>query len=385
MVKVFQGIPINIKHPIIGRITKEKKSLLQRVNTILVTHEFRGLNFGYSVIITSQEKFHRSFFNKLRVICGVSNEDILKLNEGDVVLIEPDGKINIIWDVKSNQNCILATEECNCRCLMCPQPPKKDLDKDKKYRLNLKLLKLLDPNKTFHICITGGEPTLLGDRFFQLVELCKNRFPKANLTILTNGRKFSDFKFAKKLVGIAHPKLLICISLHADTDTEHDYIAGAKGAFSDTIRGIRNLALFRQKLEIRIVIHKLNYKRLPQISNFIYRNFPFVLHIAFMGLEITGLARKNFKKIWIDPYEYREELQSAVLFLNRRALNVSIYNLPLCLIPQKIWRFTCRSISNWKNDYLPKCNYCVKKNECCGIFTTSGKFQSPNIKPIQSR
>ena len=161
MVKVFQGIPINIKHPIIGRITKEKKSLLQRVNTILVTHEFRGLNFGYSVIITSQEKFHRSFFNKLRVICGVSNEDILKLNEGDVVLIEPDGKINIIWDVKSNQNCILATEECNCRCLMCPQPPKKDLDKDKKYRLNLKLLKLFIKGSFISLSTFGVLPSFL--------------------------------------------------------------------------------------------------------------------------------------------------------------------------------------------------------------------------------
>ena len=72
-----------------------------------------------------------------------------------------------------------------------------------------------------------------------------------------------------------------------------------------------------------------------------------------MGMEVTGLCLENIEELWIDPLEYKDILREAVLHNNRQLMNVSIYNIPLCLIHKDIWSFSRQSISPWKNVYLP--------------------------------
>lgn len=158
---------------------------------------------------------------------------------------------------------------------------------------------------------------------------------------------------------------------------------GIPGSFRQTVKGLHNLALFRQRVEIRIVMFRKNYQRLPSMAEFIYRNFPFVVHVAFMGMECTGLASTNLDQLWIDPTEYALELKAAVLHLYRRAIPVSIYNLPLCLIPHEVWGFSKDSISTWKKIYLNQCEDCKMRQNCGGFFSTSVK-QSNNISPIKT-
>ncbi len=40
-----------------------------------------------------------------------------------------------------------------------------------------------------------------------------------------------------------------------------------------------------------------NASRFPQIAEFIYRNAPFVCHVAFMGMEVTEQAPLNFERV----------------------------------------------------------------------------------------
>ena len=158
----------------------------------------------------------------------------------------------------------------------------------------------LIPQKIRLLGITGGEPTLLGDNLFRILESCKKVLPKTSLHLLSNGIKFADFEFAKKFALVGHPDIQIGIPLYADTDTEHNYIVQTNG-FYKTLKGIQNLALFKQRVEIRIVITALNYQRLPKLAEFIYRNFPFVIHIAFMGMETKELQRKTWMKYGLTP------------------------------------------------------------------------------------
>jgi His-Xaa-Ser system radical SAM maturase HxsC len=244
------------------------------------------------------------------------------------------------------------------------------------------MLRLLSPCNVHQIGITGGEPTLAPESLFTILRICKERFPKASVSLLTNGKKFQNFDFTRSIVEIGHPGLLYCISLYSDTDTQHDNIVGVPGSFGETVKGLHNLALFQQPVEIRMVIFKENYQRLLPFAEFIYRNFPFVFHVAFMGMECTGLASDNLDQVWIDPTEYALDLKTAVLHLNRRAIPVSIYNLPLCLIPHEIWRFSKNSISTWKNIYLNQCENCKMRANCGGFFATSVR-QSDHIKPLK--
>jgi His-Xaa-Ser system radical SAM maturase HxsC len=262
---------------------------------------------------------------------------------------------------------------------MCPQPRKKD--KESITPFNIKMISLMDKS-TKLLGITGGEPTLIGDELLEIINACKKYIPNAQVDILSNGIKYSDFEYVKRTVLLQHPNLMFAVSLYADTDNEHNDIVQAKG-FHKTIQGLYNLALFNQRVEIRVVIHNLNYKRLLRLAEFIYHNFPFVYHIAFMGMETIGLAEKNIRQIWIDPRDYMPQLKDAVLYLEQRNMAVSVYNLQLCILPEVLWTHTVRSLPSWKNIYLDECKECGLRNDCGGFFSSSRDRHSEYIRPLK--
>jgi His-Xaa-Ser system radical SAM maturase HxsC len=372
--KQFKGIVENIEAPILGLVTRNPLSL-SRVNSVLVTEKTSLMARGFAGLITKDCGRKGSSLPQ----CKVSGEVADKLEEGDCVLIGTDGTITVVWEKQAPMNPLLLTEACDCRCLMCPQPPKahdKTLTNTSKRILNLVKVKR---NQT--ICLTGGEPTLPKEDFFDILKVLNKRQRKATIMLLTNGKAFADFEFTKRFVSLRPKGMLTCVSLHSDVDEVHDRIAGVKGSFYKTAMGLQNLARFRERIEIRVVVSRINAHRLESIATFIQRNFPFVIHCTFMGMEITGLACDNYETVWVDPYEYRNELSRAIRVLSRADMNVSIYNLPLCLVERKSWSFARKSISGWKNDYLPICERCSVKSGCCGIFTTSGLYHSPHILP----
>jgi His-Xaa-Ser system radical SAM maturase HxsC len=372
--KRLNGKPINIDKEILGKITFKRNQFFSKKDLICVVQDSIDIPKGY-VAVFSNIAISKSKYSIVSEIKGLSG-----LNEGDVVLVNPDGSINVLYEIKSLHNAIMTTERCNHRCIMCPQPPV--LQENDKTEFNLKLLSLFDKN-TLEIGLTGGEPTLIGNNLFVLIEYIKKHFPNTSISLLSNGVKFADYKYAQKLALTMHRDLQIDIPIFSDIDTEHNRIVGAK-TFYKTIEGLYNLAKFRQKIGLRIVVHKQTYKRLPQLSEFIYRNFPFVYHVAFMQMETVGLAEDNISELWIDPYDYNYELEEAVLHLARRNINVSIYNSQLCIMPESIRNYAKQSISDWKNIYLPECEGCILMKECAGFFASSENKHSRKINRVQS-
>lgn len=372
--KQLKGTAENIDIPILGLVTRNTLSL-SRSNSVLVTEKTNLLSKGFAGLITKDLCKKKCSLPQVKV----SDEASDKLEEGDCVLIDKDGTITVVWEKKASTNPLFLTEVCDCRCLMCPQPPKahdRALTETSK-----RILDLVKINVNQTICLTGGEPTLQKEDFFDILKVINKKHPKSTVMLLTNGKSFADFEFTKCFVSLRPKDFLTCVSMHSDVDEVHDRIVGVKGSFYKTVMGLQNLARFREKIEIRVVVSRINAHHLESIATFIRRNFPFIIHCTFMGMEITGLASDNFETVWIDPYEYRDELSRAIRVLSRADMNVSIYNLPLCLIESKSWSFARQSISEWKNNYLPICEGCLVKSRCCGIFTTSGLHQSPHILP----
>ena len=302
------------------------------------------------------------------------------LQGGDVVLMLPSGTVNVLYRKASPHNTVLATERCNSFCLMCSQPPR---DVDDSYRVTeiLRLIELIDDDCK-ELGISGGEPTLLGDDFLNIVRKARDSLPSTALHVLTNGRLFTDRAFAQRLGEIAHPDLMLGIPLYSDIDTTHDHVVQAKGAFDETVLGLYNLAEQGVRVEIRIVVHALTCDRLPQLAEFIYRNLPFASHVAIMGLEMFGFVHQNLPVLWVDPFDYRPQLSEAVKTLAVRGMNVSIYNHQLCTLPQSVWPFTRKSISDWKNVYLKPCEDCGVRGLCGGFFQSATKKHSAHIAPL---
>jgi len=251
------------------------------------------------------------------------------------------------FDIDSNDNSLFVTSQCNNRCLMCSQPPLKRNDIDALFEKNLFILDSA-PVELYDIGITGGEPTLLGGKLFDLIEKIKSKLPDTQIHILSNGRAFAKREYAKELARVGGDKLLIGIPLHSDYCHDHDQVTQEERSFTETMIGLYNLAEFGVKIELRIVITRINFKRLYPISNFIYKNLPFVRCVSFMSLEDTGYAVKNHKKVWVNPDEYQIQLEKAVLDLATWGLDVSVFNLPHCCLPESLYEFARKSISDWK-------------------------------------
>jgi His-Xaa-Ser system radical SAM maturase HxsC len=370
--KQLLGKSYNIKDEIIGRITFGK-SIFSRSNDILVSSNIKKSPLGYVATITSNQ----TIVDNGKPYCVVDN--IENFQEGDVVIINNQGEIIFIYEILSNHNAILATERCNHRCIMCPQPPVAQ-EKDKT-PFNLKLISLFS-KETKEIGITGGEPTLIGDNLFVLIKKIQKELPKTAISILSNGVKFADKEYAMKLAKCCHHDLQIDIPIFSDVADEHNRIVGAK-TFYKTIQGLYNLALFHQRIGLRIVVHRQTYKRLPQLADFIYHNLPFVCQVAFIQMETTGYASDNIDDLWIDPHDYNEQLREAVMLLDNRGMRPLIYNAQLCVLPEDIRRFAMNSISDWKDMYLPICEECKLKEKCGGLFASNQIMHSQYIVPFK--
>lgn len=364
-----QGKPsAALRAPLIGRVTFHPVSIEDRGDHVLVGERLAGTDVaGYAALLVAQKLSAEALISPVPIIHDVGHLD--HLAEGDVVALNPTGYVRTLYRLASPHNALFATDRCNSFCLMCSQPPKQIDDRDRVTE-HLRLIDLMSPD-TAELGITGGEPTLLKDDLLEVVRRSKERLPRTALHILSNGRLFYYGSFARELAEIGHPDLMIGIPLYSDIDFQHDYVVQCRGAFDDTMIGLHNLARFGVRVEVRVVIHRLTFERLPQLVEFVYRNVPFAPHVALMGLETIGFAVPNLDRLWVDPWDYREALEEAIEFLASRGMSVSLYNHQLCTVPKRLWRYSRKSISDWKNEYLPECGECSVRERCGGFFASA--------------
>jgi His-Xaa-Ser system radical SAM maturase HxsC len=368
------------RKPVVGKIVREFLPKGQRAQKILLTDGIPGIEelTGYGGFLTSAKLEQQ--IESVPTISSVREIDHLRTN--DIVAMEPtNGFVRTLYRPDSNYNVIFTTQRCNSNCLMCSQPPQDRDDADALTERNLRLIKLID-KPPLRLVITGGEPTLLGERLFKIIAALRDKFPQTYLHMLTNGRIFAWPAFTARLAEIRHPDFVLGIPLYSDDATIHDYVVQARGAFDQTVMGLHQLARYGVRTEIRVVLHALTIPRLAQLAEYIYRNFTFVEHIALMGLENIGYAPRNMDRLWIDPNDYQDQLEAAVEILSTRGMHVSIYNHQLCVLRRSLWKFARKSISDWKNMYLDACQPCGVKNDCGGFFMWATKLHSNHIHPL---
>jgi len=333
---------------------------------------------GYRVYLLSEKSQPTSIpANAARILIPSS---LSYLGAKDIIRIDPvNGEIYVLFRASSPSNSILLTERCNSWCVMCSQPPKQHDDS----WIVEEWLHVIPwiPKTTTSIGITGGEPTLLGKKFLDVISALGHHLPDTAVQILSNGRNFAYLSFAKALAAINHPSVVVAIPLYSDIAWRHEFVVQAPRSFDQTVRGILNLARCRIPLELRVVLHRSTVPRLTELATYIVRNFPFVSHVALMGIEHIAFARANYDSLWIDPIDYSCELATAVDILDKGNLQVSVYNHQLCTLPVELWPFSVKSISDWKNIYLEQCNGCDLRDRCGGFFHSANEKHSSGISP----
>lgn len=312
--------------------------------------------------------------------------ELQHLDDDDIITFSADLKrISVLWRNQSEANTILLTERCDNYCVMCSQPPKNAddsylLDQAKHLITALKEVKAKFPI----LGITGGEPTLYGQEFVDLLSQIKRELPEFDVHVLSNGRKFADATFCSSMKQVVSDRLVIGIPIYGSIAEDHDEIVGADGALYETVLGIHNLVEMGALVEIRVVLQKALLERLGGIADFISRNLPGTVQVALMGLELMGFARSNFEKVWVDPLDYATELVAATQHLAANGCNPRIYNHQLCVLAPEIRHFAVSSISDWKREFDVVCSECAVASQCGGFFTSSTRAISRGISPLSS-
>lgn len=296
------------------------------------------------------------------------------LTDGDIIRIGPDlpkhrDNVHTLFRATANSNSVLLTERCDHYCLMCSQPPKKS-DDSVLLEEAFELFSLL-PHGTTSIGLTGGEPTLYGNRLIELIQYASYTIPSMRIDLLTNGKRFSDLAYARKLASVRHQNLLICIPLYSCVPEQHEFVVQCNGAFDPTIEGILNLKETGAKVQVRIVLHRETIPTLLKTAQFIAMNLRFIDEVALMGLETIGFAKANLDSLWVDPYSYKQVVKESVQLLADYGIPVYLFNQQLCLISPEVEPHYVKSISDWKNDFVGVCAQCSRRHECGGFFSSN--------------
>ena len=299
-------------------------------------------------------------------------EKLPALDDGDVVFI--DGylkRLEVVFNVNGNTNSLYVTNACNSKCQFCPQPS--TVDDGWLYDIAGKMIDLVQtPGECVNI--TGGEPTIIRDKFIRLLKKFSSNWNRTKAFVLTNGRLLNDASYVTEIFSIIdRDHIAFGIPLYSDAACIHDKVVGVNGAFGQTIRGLYNLAAYHAEIEIRFVLSRVTYKRLPQLVQYIGRNLPFVTRIAVMGIEPMGHCRSEWERYWVDPEDAEKEILQAFSVADNFNLTVLLYNFQLCCLPRALRQYACPSISEWKRVYIDACLYCPIKSDCGGFFASQNK------------
>ncbi len=181
---------------------------------------------------------------------------------------------------------------CNNNCRFCINSNKRELLEKTTDEL-IKEIYLAKKKKADIIEIIGGESTIRSD-YTHLVSFAKKIGIKEVLSA-TNGRIFSDFSAAKKIVDSGITGLIF--SLHGHNSKTHDYLTRSPGSFNELIKGIENLKkLGFRRINGNTTIVKQNMRFLPEIAE-IYARYH-VRNVEYIFVDPTyGGAYDNFEML----------------------------------------------------------------------------------------
>lgn len=279
--------------------------------------------------------------------------------------------------------------DCPNNCIFCSE--KDQLDKfrgqfvEKKSIINN--LQRFSARGFKHITFTGGETTLHPD-IIDLVRLAKQLGYKTYIS--SNGGLFSSNKFCKKII----PHLdEICFSVHGHNAKIHNLLTNNGSSFSKVNKALINLENSQSEVFgfINIVITKHNFPFIDEIINFISQ-YKKIKQVLVSNIAPEGGGLNDFINLTVPLKEIQEKVPFLVESSRKKFLNIRFFGLPLCMLDgyeiysNDIYWSSRTTLERWgkgdkvilkktlsqdpsrKRIYVEKCNGCIKRGLCGGIF-----------------
>ncbi|MBD5155604.1 MAG: His-Xaa-Ser system radical SAM maturase HxsC [Oscillibacter sp.] len=343
--------------------------------------ELSGKN---TLFVDSAQKIYRFFPANEQITPEPSAAALLdEIAEYDVVEFYADSNFKVLFRDDSNDNALVVTNQCNSSCIMCPCSEGSRRRPSQETAEHLCQIVEYMPTDTRYLTITGGEPTLLGRDLFPVMKKLREHFEDfTEFQFLTNGRAFSNPDYFQQFLAVIPNKINFGIPLYGYSAETHDPITQARGSFVQAVSGIRALLQHGCRVELRIVISKLNRDYMDGLARFIVSNFQGVSHIAIMATEMCGAAAANRGDVWIDYQEAFQASKNAIKLLLSGGIDVMLFNFPLCKVERGYWALCQKSISDYKIRYYDTCRSCKVRDLCGGVFRSTLRLTGMKLDPI---
>lgn len=223
---------------------------------------------------------------------------------------------------------------------------------------------------------------MAGEKIFDLLDVCRNKFKRTQFLVLSNGRIFSSNNYLERFLETAPDNIIVAIPIHASYKELHDEITRVEGSFNQTITGIKKLLANGIGVEVRVVLSRLNIADFDNIAELIISEIPGIEYVSIIAMEMTGNAYKNRDYVWISYKESIMKATSGILKMIREGVSVRLYNFPLCTVDKKLWNLCEKSISPGKIRYDVKCDNCSYKSACGGVFAGTIGIVKDELEPI---
>lgn len=224
--------------------------------------------------------------------------------------------------------------KCNCKCIMCSTGMQIDRSINSNDYFAVKpykdVISDIDRAKNMNargVAFSGGEPNLRKDLVF-LIQHARS-IGLQHIEVQSNGRMYSYKKYSQKLVDAGVTNFVI--SLHSHIEEVHDKMMGVPGTFKQATEGIRNLNSLGKKVNINIVLTKLNYKHLEEHVEYLVNNFD-IDEIRFTFVMLEGNTNDDPKAIVPRMGKVGPHICRAIEKVEKKA-NLFIYNMVPCLVP----------------------------------------------------
>lgn len=180
------------------------------------------------------------------------------------------------------------------------------------------------------IVFSGGECTLRED----IVDLVRAARQKgfADVHIQSNGRRFADIGFCKKMFAAGMSYL--GTSIHGPTGVVHDGLTSRPGSLREVVEGIHNLKrLARGRIGVAVnsVIVRQNFLLLPDTASLLVRLRPDLLQFAFV--HACGFTEERFSSFVPRKTDVVAYVKQGVDIAVSAGIPVMVEAIPYCLLP----------------------------------------------------
>lgn len=260
-------------------------------------------------------------------------------------------------------------------------------------------------NHKLAVTISGGEPTLHPD-FLQIIAYA-DKISKS-VSILTNGRRFSNREFALNTVKTGRHQYII--PLHAANAEVHDDITRSSGSFRETVAGIKNICRLKNggypmTISIKLLFSRVNIKHLPETVRFISKTFSGTQHLFIEPVDMKRTSSHDKNELFITLSESLPYLTEAIHLAVSFGYIISLGHIPPCIFPNPEFYYKfirtpfngrlhfcgpMRHRDTWEwdgTDWVikgPPCRKCEIDQNCNGILLSYSNLSGfSELRPIK--